>query len=124
MAKQQDIADLVRSYFGAYISKRREGLEALLREDFAFRCPLGNRIDKATYFQECWPGSAKIRAVDFDAVLTDGNEAMVRYVATLNSGAEYRCAESFRAEGDQIVQVDVYFGNHPDHLFAIFDAAA
>ncbi|MGF1628789.1 MAG: nuclear transport factor 2 family protein [Kiloniellaceae bacterium] len=124
MAEQQDIADLVRRYFGAYLSKQKEVLEVLLSEDFAFRCPLGNDIDRATYFQECWPGSAKIRAVDFESILTDGDEAMVRYVATLNSGAEYRCAEYFRAEGGRLVRVDVYFGNHPDHLFSIFEAAA
>jgi hypothetical protein len=124
MARQQDIADLVRRYFGAYVSKQRDVLEALLSEDFAFRCPLGNAIDRTAYFQECWPGSAKIRTVDFECVLTGGSEAMVRYVATLNSGAQYRCAEYLRAEGDRLVQVDVYFGNHPDHLFLIFEAAA
>jgi ketosteroid isomerase-like protein len=124
MEIRQDIAELVRSYFGAYTAKRRDVLENLLHEDFGFRCPLGSRIDRATYFKECWPGSAKIRDVRFESVLTEGDEAAVRYVATLHSGAEYRCAEYFRAEGGRIVQVDVYFGNHPDYVFSIFEAAA
>jgi hypothetical protein len=124
MERRKDIAGLVRSYFGAYTAQRRDVLEGLLHADFAFRCPLGNRLDRADYLKECWPASAVIRDLRFESVLTDGDEAAVRYVATLSSGAEFRGAEYFRAADGRIVQVDVYFGNHPDYVFSIFEAAA
>ena len=120
----RDVAALVRRYFDAYVSKRREALEALLAEDFTFRCPLGNAIDRAEYLRECWPGSAKIARFDIGSLLVDGDLAAVRYVATLTSGAEFRSAEYFRVRNGRIVEVEVYFGNHPDHLFSIFEAAA
>jgi len=124
LKRKMDIADLARAYFGAYLRKQRETLEEILREDFTFRCPLGDPIDRAAYFEQCWPGNTKIQDIRFESLLTAGEEAMVRYEATLISGATFRSAEYLRAQDGELAEVVVYFGTHPDRLFAIFDAAA
>ncbi len=124
MTGKREIADLTRAYFDAYVAKRRDALEEILHQDFAFRCPLGNRVGRDDYFEVCWPGSARIRDVDFESFLTGANEAMVRYEATLTSGATFRCAEYLQAKDGKLVEVAAYFGTHPDKVFSSFQASA
>ncbi|MEO8119957.1 MAG: nuclear transport factor 2 family protein, partial [Rhodoferax sp.] len=47
------VADLVRQYFAAYVSKEQAVIEALLGDDFTFTSPLDAHIDRAAYFKRC-----------------------------------------------------------------------
>src|SRR5438876_6720026 len=48
-------SDLIRKYFAAYRTKDRKVLEDGLAEDFTFTSPYDDAIDKAAYFERCWP---------------------------------------------------------------------
>ena len=56
------LTNVVRAYFGAYESENRELAETLLADDFTFTSPNDDGIDKATYFERCWPNSDASRA--------------------------------------------------------------
>ena len=56
----QDRLKLARDAYGAYESGERRVLEELLTDDFTFYSPPDPGIDRATYFQRCWPNAELI----------------------------------------------------------------
>jgi len=52
--------EVTRASYLAYVSKDRAAIEALIADDFHFTSPLDNRLDRATYFERCWPNSQMI----------------------------------------------------------------
>jgi len=102
--------DIVRRLFGAYMSKDRAALEELLTEDFRFTSPYDDAIDKATYFERCWPNSGLIREHVLEKILVQGEEAFVLYRCLTQDGKEFRNTELITFAGDRVKRVDVYFG--------------
>jgi len=64
IAAKHDLVAIARACYAAYVRKDRKAMEALIAPDFRFTSPLDNRIDRATYFQRCWPNSATIAGFD------------------------------------------------------------
>ena len=54
-------SDLIRKYFAAYRTNDRKLMEDGLTDDFTFTSPYDDAIEKATYFERCWPNSERIR---------------------------------------------------------------
>src|ERR1700704_1712305 len=83
-------ADIIRSMFAAYKSKDRATVETLLTDDFTFTSPYDDAIDKASYFERCWPNSERIRTHVIEKIFEQGGEAFVLYNASplkgMNSG--------------------------------------
>jgi hypothetical protein len=52
----------VRDCYGAYESGDRGAIEPLLSDDFTFSAPPDVGIDRATYFERCWPNAGTIEA--------------------------------------------------------------
>lgn len=67
-------------------------------------------IDRATYFERCWPASKTITAYEFPPLLEAGEEVMVTYEATRTGGPRVRNTETFGFESDKVSRVEVYFG--------------
>jgi len=103
-------SDLIRSYFAAYRSKDRTFIEQHLTNDFTFTSPYDDAIDKAAYFERCWPNSERIRTHFIERIWENGDEAFVQYKCVTNDGHEFRNTELFTFEGDRLKQVNVYFG--------------
>ena len=110
-ASTQRVSHLVRKYFSAYQSRNREGLEKLLADDFTFSSPLDDRIDKAQYFERCWPNSEHQQAFHIEKLCEQSNEAFVTYACKRTDGGTLRNTEFFTIEGGKIKHVDVYFGS-------------
>jgi ketosteroid isomerase-like protein len=102
--------DIIRSLFAAYRSKDRKIVEDLLTDDFTFTSPYDDAIDKAAYFETCWPNSDRIRTHILEKICEDGDDAFVLYRCVLDDGKEFRNTELFTFDGDRIRKVDVYFG--------------
>jgi ketosteroid isomerase-like protein len=111
---QKSKADLIRGLFAAYESKDRKAVEDLFTDDFRFTSPYDDAIDKATYFERCWPAfataSGHIRESVVEKVFVEGDEAFVLYKCLTQEGREFRNTEFFRLAGDRIRRLDVYFG--------------
>ena len=103
-------SDAIRGYFAAYKSGDRKHLEQALAEDFTFTSPYDDRIDKATYFERCWPNSARIREHTIERIFVQGDEAYVTYLCRTMDDDAFRNTEFFTFKGDQVLQVQVYFG--------------
>jgi ketosteroid isomerase-like protein len=105
-----DRLQTVRDSYGAYESGDRGVLEEILSEDFSFYSPPDPGIDRATYFERCWPNSELNERFDFVRLFEAGDEVVVTYDLTKTDGSRSRNTEIFAFDGDKIARVEVYFG--------------
>ena len=110
--KRNDAArsEVVRAYLGAYESENRDAAELLLAKDFTFTSPNDDNIDRATYFERCWPQGDVARDQTIEKILVEGDKAFVTYTCSTGNGKSFRNTEFFTFAGEQIASVDVYFG--------------
>lgn len=102
--------DIVRAWFGAYESENREVAETLLADGFTFTSPNDDAIDRATYFERCWPQGDAAREQSIENIVVDGaDKAFVTYLCT-SAGKTFRNTEFLTFEGGRIASVNVYFG--------------
>jgi ketosteroid isomerase-like protein len=103
-------SEAVRSYFGAYESEDRDAAELLLADDFTFTSPNDDNIDRATYFERCWPQNDAAREQTIEKIVVEGDKAFVTYTCATGNGKSFRNTEYFTFAGERIASVDVYFG--------------
>jgi ketosteroid isomerase-like protein len=102
---------LARSSYEAYATGDRQVLEDLLADDFAFSSPADPGIDRATYFERCWPNHENHRAFEYERLVEIGDdEVLVTYVAERTDGSRFRNTEVLRFAGDKLTRAEVYFG--------------
>lgn len=106
--RQQTVRDL----YAAYLDDRKDKVGAMLTEDFTFSSPRDDHIDRATYFERCWPKQPLFRAIHIEFLAVNGDEAAVRYRAEKLDGTSFGNMESLRFRGDRIAAVEVYFGRN------------
>ena len=103
-------ADVVRRYFAAWPARDRAAAEAVVADDFHFTSPLDNRLDRETFFARCWPNSETMAALDLKRVVARGATVFVTYELTEKDGYRFRNSEVLTVRGDQVSEVEVYFG--------------
>lgn len=101
---------LVRSCYEAFASGRREVVEAAFTDGFTFSSPPDPHLDRAGFFERCWPGSGDGTAFSFVRVAEPGDEVIVTYEAERADGTRFRNTEVFAFAGDRIDRQEVYFG--------------
>jgi ketosteroid isomerase-like protein len=116
--RPQSKPEIIRSLFAAYMSKNREVVEKLLADDFRFTSPYDDRIDKAAYFERCWPNSERMRSVDIESIAETDGQAFVLYKVATDEGKIFRNTELFTFLGNHVREVSVYFGpTYKDGVF-------
>jgi ketosteroid isomerase-like protein len=105
-----DRLKLVRDVYGAYESGDRSVVEGLLSDDFTFYSPADVGIDRARYFERCWPNAELIADFQFTRLVEMGDEVVVTYESTKADGSRFRNTEVLTFEGQKICKVEVYFG--------------
>lgn len=100
-----------RDAYRAYEIGDRSLIESRLSEDFVFYAPPDPGIDRATYFERCWPNSERIDAFEFERLVEiDDDEVLVTYECTRTDGSRFRNTEILTFDGHKICRVEVYFG--------------
>jgi ketosteroid isomerase-like protein len=106
-----DRTRLARASYEAYQSGDRQALEDLIADDFAFWSPQDDGIDRATYFERCWPANETLEEFEFKRIHQLGEEeVVVTYEAKRTDGSRFRNTEVLTFGGDQLTLVEVYFG--------------
>ena len=96
--------------YAAFAAADRDAAEALLADDFEFSSPPDPRLDRAGYFERCWPGAGGVTQFDFERLIESGDEVVVTYEATRADGTRFRNTEVLTFDADQISRAEVYFG--------------
>ena len=103
---------IARSLYDAYESGDRAPLDEHLSDDFTFYAPPDPGIDRAAYFERCWPNAGLIRSYEFKRLVEVGDdEVLVTYESTKTDGSRFRNTEilTFDAD-DKVRRAEVYFG--------------
>lgn len=104
-------ADVVRASFAAYLDQDRSAAARLLADDFTFTSPQDDHIDKATWFDRCFPTLERFVSYELlDVVPTDGDDVFALYEYELAGGGRFRNAEVHTVRGGRIHEVQVFFG--------------
>jgi ketosteroid isomerase-like protein len=106
----RDRLKLVCDCYGAYESGDRRVVEERLTDDFTFYSPADVGIDRAAYFERCWPNSELIEAFEFKRIVEAGDEVVVTYESKKTDGRRFRNTEVLTFKGDKICRQEVYFG--------------
>jgi ketosteroid isomerase-like protein len=114
-----DLTQVARASYLAYVQKDRAAIEAIIADDFHFTSPLDNRIDRATYFDRCWPNSERISDFQFINVIQDGDRVFVAYEGTSANGKRFRNTEILTFRDQKIMDAEVYFGWSIPHAAAV-----
>jgi hypothetical protein len=100
-----------RAVYEAFATSDRQRIEQLLADDLTFSSPVDVGIDRAAYFERCWPGSGNQSAFEFKRLLEVGDEVIVTYEAQRTDGTRFRNTEILGFDAaDRIRTVEVYFG--------------
>ena len=78
-----NLTGIVRAYFGAYESENRAVAETLLADDFTFTSPNDDAIDRATYFERCWPQSDIARDQQIEKIVNHARTLGMTRMAVL-----------------------------------------
>lgn len=103
-------SDFVRGYFAAYQANDRAVVEAALADDFTFTSPYDDAIDRAAYFERCWPNSKLFRSITVERISEDGSALFVLYRCETLDGKTFRNIELHAFRDDKLCSVEVYFG--------------
>jgi SnoaL-like protein len=96
--------------YHAFAAGDRDRVEHLLADDFTFSSPLDVDLDRAGYFERCWPGAGRGQRFEFVRLLEVGDEVVVTYEMTMAERGRGRNTEVLTFRGDQICRAEVYFG--------------
>ena len=105
-----DRLKIARECYAAYESGDPSTLHEHLAEDFEFFSPADPGIDRATYFERCWPNAELIEAFEFKRLIEHGDEVIVTYESRKTDGSRFRNTEVMTFDGDRVRRVEVYFG--------------
>ena len=106
----KDRKQLARDMYEAYGSGDRGVVEGVLAGNFTFYSPPDPGIDRAAYFERCWPNSGRLESCDLVRQIESGDEVVVTYEATRTDGSRLRNTEVLTFDGDQMIRAEVYFG--------------
>ena len=106
-----DRAQLARDFYDAFATADREFAERILDQEFSFSSPVDVGLDRAGFFERCWPGAGKVvREFEIVRMLESGDEVVVTYVMRRSDGGRGRNTEVLTFSGDKLVRSEVYFG--------------
>jgi ketosteroid isomerase-like protein len=106
-----DRGQIARDSYLAFAAGDRAFFEQRLSDDFSFSSPPDPQLDRAGWFERCWPGAGQGQEFEFVRVVEAGNEVIVTYELRRPDGSGGRNTEVVTFdEADNIGRVEVYFG--------------
>ena len=105
-----DRAERATGLYRAFADGDSEFVERVLADDFTFSSPVDVGLDRAGYFERCWPGAGQGQRFEFVRLVEADDEVIVTYEMTRPDGGRGRNTEILTFNGDRITRAEVYFG--------------
>jgi ketosteroid isomerase-like protein len=103
--------EIVRANLAAYVDQDRDAAEALIGDPFCFTSPQDDQIDRAAFFERCFPTADRFARQEVVHVVDAGaGDVFVMYEYELVDGGTYRNTELATVVDGRIVEVQVFFG--------------
>ena len=102
--------DTVKEYYRAFAKGDRHFIEKHLADDFTFSSPPDPHLDRAGYFERCWPGAGKGGVLEYIRLIESGDEVVITYEATQPNGSKGVNTEILTFDSDKLRRAEVYFG--------------
>jgi hypothetical protein len=99
-----------RDLYRAFAAADRDSVESILAGDFTFSSPVDIGLDRQGYFERCWPGAGRGQEFEFVRLVESEDEVVVTYDMKKSDGSRARNTEVLTFKGDQVCEVEVYFG--------------
>ena len=104
-------AEVVRAAFRYYRAQDREAAFPLYADTFTFTSPQDDHIDRAAFFERCFPTAERLVRQDLLHVTPADEELVfVAYEYELTTGEVHRNVEMMTVRGGLIHEVQVFFG--------------
>lgn len=102
---------VVRAAFQYYLAQDHDSAFALYGDDFSFTSPQDDHIDKAAFFDRCFPTASRVTAQRMLHVTpADDETVFVYYEYDLPTGDTHRNMEAITVRDGLIRDVQVFFG--------------
>lgn len=102
---------ITKDFYQAFADADRAFVEAHITDDFTFSAPPDPLLDRAGYFERCWPGAGTGQTFDFVRLIESGDEVIVTYESHQpGATTRGRNTEVLTFAGDKIRRAEVYFG--------------
>ena len=105
-----DRVNTARELYLAFAAGDRDVVEGILADEFTFSSPVDVGLDRAGYFERCWPGAGQAQQVQFVRLVETSDEVIVTYEMTHQDGGRGRNTEILSFNADRITGAEVYFG--------------
>lgn len=103
--------DTVRALFASYLAQDRQTAEGLVADEFVFTSPQDDHIDRAAFFERCFPTADRLVSQELRSVVpTEGDDVFVMYEYVLTTGERHRNVEVLTVRGHEVVETQVFFG--------------
>ncbi|MEY9845400.1 nuclear transport factor 2 family protein [Streptacidiphilus sp. MAP5-3] len=102
---------VVEAAFRAYRAQDRTAALPLYADDFTFTSPQDDHIDKAAFFERCFPTADRFTEQRMlHVVPVDPELVFVHYDYELTTGGRHRNVEAITVRDGLIREVQVFFG--------------
>ncbi len=97
--------------FDAYLAQDRAAAEELVSEKFVFTSPQDDHIDRAAFFETCFPTADRLRSQEILEVVDNGADGVfILYEYELKTGERHRNVEFINVREGRLVETQVFFG--------------
>ena len=103
--------DIVRACLESYRTQDRATAERLIADDFVFSSPQDDRIDRAAFFERCFPTADRFRSQEIVHIVpAGGDDVFLLYEYELTTGERFRNVELSTVRDGRITETQVFFG--------------
>lgn len=106
----------IKGWYTAFVNKDWNSIEQVLADGFTFSSPLDDHIDLKAFKGRCWPNAYKIKKVDVDKVVENGDDVFVITNGWTTDGKLFRNTDYFQLKDGKIRAYECFFGpgiNYP-----------
>ncbi len=104
--------EVVRAAFDAYrAAQDHDAAEELMAEELTFTSPQDDHIDRAAYFERCFPTADRLVSQEVLELVDAGEDGVfILYEYELKTGERHRNTEFITVRDGRIVEIQVFFG--------------
>ena len=108
---REDRRNIARQSYLAFARGDRSFFEAHLSEEFTFSSPPDPHLDRAGWFERCWPAAGQGQQFQFVRLVESGDEVIITYELR-RSDASGGCNTEILTfdNAEKIARTEVYFG--------------